>query len=86
MLLFRIQKEKWLGLQFMRTDYWSLVLTLVRIRWTLPLSICCLSMKTACCLSAYIFLNCTINLKDPCVPHYLLYWLLLLIGSVNTIL
>jgi hypothetical protein len=53
----KIRKEKWPGIQFMRTDYLSLVLTLVRIRWTLQLSICCLSMKTACCLSVYIFLT-----------------------------
>jgi hypothetical protein len=34
---FKIQKEKWPGLQFMRTDYLSFVLTPLRIRWTIPL-------------------------------------------------
>ncbi len=33
----KIQKEKWPGLQFTRTDYLSLVLTPLRIRWTIPL-------------------------------------------------
>jgi hypothetical protein len=37
MVFFKIQKEKWLGLQFTRTDYLSLVLTHLRIRWTIPL-------------------------------------------------
>jgi hypothetical protein len=36
---FQIQNEKWLGLQFTRTDYLSLVLTPLRIRWTIPLTI-----------------------------------------------
>jgi hypothetical protein len=34
---FKIQKEKWPGLQFTRTDYLSLLLTTLRIRWTIPL-------------------------------------------------
>jgi hypothetical protein len=33
----KIQKEKLPGLQFMTTDYLSLVLTPLRIRWTIPL-------------------------------------------------
>ncbi len=32
---YKIQKEKWSGLQFTRTDYLSLVLTLLRLRWTI---------------------------------------------------
>ncbi len=35
---FKIQKEKLPGLQFMTTDYLSLVLTPLRIRWTIPLN------------------------------------------------
>ncbi len=35
---FKIWKEKWAGLQFTSTDYLSIVLTPVRIRWTIPLS------------------------------------------------
>ncbi len=35
---FKIQKEKWPGLQLTRTDYLSLVMTPFRIRWTIPLS------------------------------------------------
>ncbi len=34
---FKMQKEKWPGLQFTRTDFLSLVLTPLRIRWTIPL-------------------------------------------------
>jgi hypothetical protein len=37
MLLFKIQKEKRAGLQFTSTDYLSLLLTPLRIRWTIPL-------------------------------------------------
>jgi hypothetical protein len=37
---FKIQKEKWAGLQFKRTDFFSIVLTPLRIRWTLPLKLC----------------------------------------------
>jgi hypothetical protein len=33
----KFKKEKWPGLQFTRTDYLSLVLTPLRIRWTIPL-------------------------------------------------
>ncbi len=36
---FKIQNEKWPGLQFTRTDYLSLGLTPLRIRWTIPLKI-----------------------------------------------
>ncbi len=35
---FKIRKEKRAGLQFTSTDYLSIVLTPVRIRWTVPLS------------------------------------------------
>jgi hypothetical protein len=35
---FKIQKANWAGLQFTRTDFLSLVLTPLRIRWTIPLS------------------------------------------------
>ncbi len=35
---FQIWKEKWAGLQFTSTDYLSIVLTPVRIRWTIPLT------------------------------------------------
>jgi hypothetical protein len=35
---FKIKKEKLGGLQFFSTDYLSLVLTPLRIRWTIPLS------------------------------------------------
>jgi hypothetical protein len=56
---FKIKKEKWPGLQFTRTDYLSLVLTPLRIRWTIPLSrtqpsndisavLCILQISTAC--------------------------------------
>jgi hypothetical protein len=34
---FKNQKEKWPGLQFTRTDYLSILLTPLRIRWTIPL-------------------------------------------------
>ncbi len=34
---FKIQKEKWAGLQFTSTDGMSLVSTPLRIRWTIPL-------------------------------------------------
>jgi hypothetical protein len=34
---FKIQKEKWPGLQFTKTDYLSVVLTPLRICWTIPL-------------------------------------------------
>jgi hypothetical protein len=36
---FKIQKEKQAGLQFTSTDYLSIVSTLVRIRWTIPLRV-----------------------------------------------
>jgi hypothetical protein len=36
---FKIQKEKWAGLQFTSTDFLSIVSTPLRIRWTIPLSI-----------------------------------------------
>jgi hypothetical protein len=35
---FKIQKEKRAGLEFTSTDYLSLLLTTLRIRWTIPLS------------------------------------------------
>ncbi len=35
---FKIQKEKRAGLQFTSTDYLALLLTPLRIRWTIPLS------------------------------------------------
>jgi hypothetical protein len=38
---FKIQKEKRAGLQFIRTDYLSLLLTPPRIRWTIPLNCRC---------------------------------------------
>ncbi len=34
---FKIQKEKRAGLQFTSTDYLRLLLTPLRIRWTIPL-------------------------------------------------
>ncbi len=34
----KFKKEIWPGLQFTRTDYLSLVLTPLRIRWSIPLS------------------------------------------------
>jgi hypothetical protein len=34
----KVNKKNWPGLQFTRTDYLSLVLTPLRIRWTIPLS------------------------------------------------
>ncbi len=36
MVSFKIQKERWVGLQFTRTDYLSLVLAPLRIHWKLP--------------------------------------------------
>ncbi len=36
---FKIQTEKWPGLQFTRTDYLSLVLTPLKICWTIPLTL-----------------------------------------------
>ncbi len=36
---FKIQKEKWAGLQFTSTDYLCSLLTPLRIRWTVPLSL-----------------------------------------------
>jgi hypothetical protein len=48
---FKIQKEKRAGLQFTSTDYLSLLLTPLRIRWTIPLTYffsCHLGSAAAC--------------------------------------
>jgi hypothetical protein len=45
---FKIQKEKLAGLQFISTDYLSLVLTPLRIRWTIPLIYLILLFRILC--------------------------------------
>jgi hypothetical protein len=45
---FKIQKENLAGLQFTSTDYLSLVLAPLRIRWTIPLIFFGCTLSTVC--------------------------------------